>query len=90
VQFDPLDLNSDEYERARKENEQAARDLDSLIHRVFAQSEDGKKLLGHLRRQMVQQQYGAHLNDAQLRYRTARADLVLEIEAAIERAESGA
>lgn len=86
---DPLDLYSEEIQRAQAENAQAARDLDQLIHRVYAQNPDGQKLLDHMRRVLVTTPFGSHLTNEALRYRAARADLVLEIDAAIERVESG-
>lgn len=86
---DPLDLYSEEIQRAQAENAQAARDLDQLIHRVYAQNPDGQKLLAHMRRVLVAAPFGSHLTNEALRYRAARADLVLEIDAAIERVESG-
>jgi len=87
--YEDLDPDSPYYERIRNENKRLARETDELIHRVFEQNEDGKKLLEMLTNRIVFAEMYPSMKDRELRHRAGKHSLVMEFISAVKKVKAG-
>jgi hypothetical protein len=82
---DALDLDHPAYREVREENSRKAREIDELVHRVFHQNTDGRKLLSHLDRVLLRMGVGPGESGDRLRHIEGKRSLVLEFHQSIDR-----